>query len=161
MESGLVNPVGSGLTSLHHANGKQGMSSSQLSAGLLASDASSSCGHGVDLLLPSPSTAFPHSSCPRLWLMGNRKLQCREWLHPSLFMGHNTYTGRLGYGCHSTTLTCSGFCVSPEGGDTDQDLVSHPQGHCLAPFISIAFMAPCLLPLKEVSFSMGLPNVFP
>ena len=48
-----------------------------------------------------------------------------------------------------------------EGGDTNQDHVSDPQGHCLALFIIIMFMASCLLLLKEVGLSMGPFHVFP
>ena len=46
-----------------------------------------------------------------------------------------------------------------EVGDMDQDHVSHPQGHCLAPFIKIMFMVLCLLLLKDVDLSKGPPNV--
>ena len=60
-ESGLVNPVNSGSTSLHCSDGEWGVSSSWLSVRPLASNASSSCDAGVVSLLPSPFTAFPHS----------------------------------------------------------------------------------------------------
>ena len=53
------------------------------------------------------------------------------------------------------------FVLALEGGDTDQDHVSHPQEHCLALVIIIAFRAQCLLLPKEVGFPMGRPNVFP
>ena len=43
----------------------------------------------------------------------------------------------------------------------DQDHVSHPQGHCLAMFIIIMFMAPHFLLLKLVSLAMGPPDVVP
>ena len=43
----------------------------------------------------------------------------------------------------------------------DQDHVSCPQGHCLATFIVISFMALCLLLLKQVSLPVGPPDVVP
>ena len=83
--------------------------------------------------------------------MGNRKFWCRVWLHPSPSMRCTTYT---------VFPPALEFVLALEGSDMDQDHVSHPQGHCLAPFVIITFMAPCLLLLKEVTFSMGPPNVF-
>ena len=53
------------------------------------------------------------------------------------------------------------FVLALEGGETDQDPVSHPQEHCLAPFIIITFMVHCLLLMKKVSFPLGPPNAFP
>ena len=96
MESGLVYPFFPGPTSLHCFDSELGMPSSQLSAGQLTSNASSACGTGVGSLIPSPSIAFSHSSCSRLWLMGNGKFQCRVQLYPSPSMGYTTYTGKFG-----------------------------------------------------------------
>ena len=73
-----------------------GMPSGQLLASWLTGNASSACCTGVSLLLLSPYTAFSHSSCSRLWLMGNRKFQCRVWLCPSPSMGHTPHTGKSG-----------------------------------------------------------------
>ena len=53
------------------------------------------------------------------------------------------------------------FVLALEGSNTDQDHVSLPQGHCLATFIIITCMAPCLLLMKEVGLSMDLAKVFP
>ena len=91
LESGLVDPVGPGLTSLYCFEGEVGMPSGWLLARQLTGNTSPAHDTGVGLLLSSPSTVFSHSSCSRLWLMGNRKFQCRVWLGPSLSMGCDIY----------------------------------------------------------------------
>ena len=123
MESGLVTLANSGSTSLHCSDGWQCVSSSQLSVRLLASNASSSCGTGVGSLLPPPSKASSHSSCSRLWLIGNRKFQCRigctlphQWDIPHTLVGLD----RAAAPPHTPySPTCSGFHVGLEGTDTD------------------------------------------
>ena len=64
--------------------------------GQLMGYASFACGTGVGLLLPPFSTAFSLSSCFKLWLMDNRKYQCRAQLWPSPSMGHTTDTDKFG-----------------------------------------------------------------
>ena len=79
-ESGLVNPVSSWLTSSCCFGCKKGVLFSQLSVGELAANASSSFDTRVDSLPQASCTAFLPPSCSRLWLMGNRKFQCRVQL---------------------------------------------------------------------------------
>ena len=73
VESGLVNLVGLQSFGSHCFDDELGMPSGQHLVSQSTSNVSSACGTGVGLLLPSPSTEMSHSSCSRLWLMGNRK----------------------------------------------------------------------------------------
>ena len=125
---------------------------------------SSTCGTGISsLLLPSSTALLP--SCPRLWLMGNRKFWCKVLLCPSPSMGHTTYTGNLNRAAdppHTPALPpILDFVSALEGGGMDQDHVTHPQGHWLATFIIVTFMVPHLLLLKKVGLPVGPPNVVP
>ena len=56
---------------------------------------------------------------------------------------------------------CSEFVSALEGSDMDTDHVSHFQGHCLAMFVIILLMAPCIHLPKQVSHPVGPPNAVP
>ena len=93
----LVNPVNSGLTSLHYFGTELGMPSSQPSVRQLAGNALSTCGTGGGSSIgPNPSTEFLHSACSRLLLMDNRSFLWKVWLHPSPYIGCTTYAGKCG-----------------------------------------------------------------